>query len=317
MNAEVGQDLFKAAHILKSGGIVSIPTETVYGLAANAFSRNAIMKVFKAKNRPSFDPLITHVKSPSDLLELATSVPLGSHKLIDEYWPGPLTLILQKTKLIDDLITSGLPNAGFRMPRHPLTLQLLELLPFPLVAPSANPFGYISPTSPEHVSQQMGNKIDYILDGGSCQIGIESTIVRFENDMPQILRHGAITQIEIEKVLNQPTDQETQLKIIAPGMHTSHYAPTKPLILGDINTLREAYKDQRIGILSFELKYSDSTTFVLSKKGNVDEAAKHLFEGLHWLETLDIDLILGELVPNKGIGRAINDRLTRASKKIE
>ncbi|MEN8250100.1 MAG: L-threonylcarbamoyladenylate synthase [Bacteroidota bacterium] len=314
--AEIGNDIKKAADILSNGGLVGIPTETVYGLAANALDPKAVVKVFEAKQRPSFDPLITHIPNEEALLPLVNKLPEKAKSLIDQYWPGPLTVVLPKSDKINEMISSGLSTAAFRMPRHAMLHSLLESLPFPLVAPSANPFGYVSPTSAQHVNQQLGDRIDYILDGGECKIGVESTIVGFHDDNPSVLRLGGLSVEEIESVIGEVTvSTSSSSRPSAPGMLSAHYSPTKQVIRGNIDKLLEENRTQRIGILSFTKKYSGYPTFVLSEKASLNEAAMNLFAGLRWFEEQDVDLIITELVPDNGLGRAINDRLKRASYK--
>ncbi|MCZ4410199.1 L-threonylcarbamoyladenylate synthase [Cryomorphaceae bacterium 1068] len=313
MKAQIGQDIEKAAEILKNGGLVAIPTETVYGLAANALDADAILKIFEAKNRPSFDPLIVHIGSINQLNLLARTFPSEAEKLIEEFWPGPLTIVLPKTELVPDLVTSGLPSVGIRMPSHPLTQGLLSLLPFPLAAPSANPFGYISPTSAAHVADQLGDKVDYILDGGPSSVGVESTIISFEGDIPQILRWGGLALEEIEPFLrvfessNQSSDNPS-----APGMLSSHYAPSKKILIGSLDELIKSHRDEDCSYLSFQQAY-EIPGEVLSQSGDMKEAARNLFAALRRLDNTSGSLILAEFVPNEGLGRAINDRLKRAA----
>lgn len=312
--AEIGKDIQKAANILMAGGLVAIPTETVYGLAANAYEEEAILKVFKAKNRPAFDPLITHIRSIKAIDPLTQNIGQSARLLMEKFWPGPLTLVLDKSDAISDLISSGLSTAAFRIPRHALTRELLNNLDFPLVAPSANPFGYVSPTRPEHVEAQLGTKVDYILDGGPCPVGIESTIIGFDNDTPVVLRLGGLSIEAIEQVVGTVrVNDHSSSNPKAPGMLASHYSPAKKVVIGNIRNLLDADKNHKIGILSYQEKYPDYTNFVLSEVGDLDEAAKRLFEGLRWLDSQDIDLIISEYVPTHGLGRAINDRLNRAA----
>ena len=312
--ADKGTDTNQAADVLGNGGIVGIPTETVYGLAANAFNEQAVVKVFKAKNRPAFDPLITHIANRDALNPLVEKIPDKALLLMDEFWPGPLTLVLPKTDKISDLISSGLSTAAFRMPRHKLLHELLKKLDFPIVAPSANPFGYVSPTTAEHVNQQLGNKIDYILDGGACKIGVESTIIAFEDDKPTILRLGGLSVEAIETVVGPVNiNISSSSKPSAPGMLISHYSPSKAVVLGNIEALIKKHRSEKIGVLSYNKKYPSYPNFVLSEKASLDEAAMNLFAGLRWFETQDVDLVITENVPDEGLGRAINDRLNRAS----
>ncbi len=312
----IGTDIKKAAKILSEGGLVAIPTETVYGLAANAFNEEAVTAIFKVKNRPSFDPLITHITKGTKLNELASEIPEKAKILLEKYWPGPLTIVLPKTKKINDLVTSGLDSAAFRIPNHPITHTLLESVPFPLVAPSANPFTFVSPTTAQHVADQLGNNVDYILDGGSCSIGLESTIVSFTTNTPKILRLGGLGAEEIEQVIG-PIKIQTYSSSApeAPGMLTSHYSPGKPLLVGNIEQLIEENKEKKIGIISFKKVFPTYINDVLTPSENLAEAAQNLFKSLRWMANQPVDIILTEFVPNHGLGRAINDRLIRASSK--
>jgi len=302
--------------VLNDGGLVGIPSETVYGLAANAFNSTAIAKIFEVKKRPAFDPLITHIGSIEDLKPLVTKIPNSAKSLMESFWPGALTLVLPKSNQISDLITSGLPTAAFRLPRHQLLQELLSALDFPIVAPSANPFGYVSPTCAQHVNEQLGDKIDYILDGGNCKIGIESTIIGFEDGQAVVLRLGGLPIEDIEKVVGKVIiSTKISGNPAAPGMMNSHYAPSKKVVLGDLDNLIDQHQSMNIGILSYTKIYPSYPNFVLSKKASLTEAAVNLFSGLRWFETQPVDIILTEKVENVGLGKAINDRLTRASTK--
>ncbi|MCF6352890.1 MAG: threonylcarbamoyl-AMP synthase [Cyclobacteriaceae bacterium] len=312
--ATIGLDIQKATDILVNGGLVAIPTETVYGLAANAFNEEAITSIFKAKNRPSFDPLITHIADASQLNPLVRHIPNKAIKLVKNFWPGPLTIILPKTAKISDLITSGLDSAAFRVPNHPLTNELLKQVNFPLVAPSANPFAYVSPTTAQHVADQLGDKVDYILDGGPCNIGLESTIISFTKTTPKILRLGGLSAENIEQIIGAVDIQTHSTSAPeAPGMLTSHYSPGKPLLIGDIEQMIAKNKKKKIGIISFKKAFPNYINSVLATNENLEEAAQNLFKSLRWMANQPVDIILTEFVPNHGLGRAINDRLTRAS----
>lgn len=315
--AEIGKDVIKAKALLEAGKLVAVPTETVYGLAANALDTTAVTKIFAAKNRPHFDPLIVHVPDRGSVEKYVQEVPGKASSLMKEFWPGPITFLLNKKNIIPDLVTSGLDRVGIRCPNHELTRELLKSLSFPLAAPSANPFGYVSPTKPEHVNEQLGDKIDYILDGGECNIGIESTIVGFENELPIVYRVGGLSVEKIELIIG---DVQVQSQSVsnpqAPGQLQSHYAPRKKLKIGDIEKLLEENKGRRVGVLSFQKRYAADfieKQIVLSAKGDVNEAAQRLFSGLRELDKSSVEIILTETVPDFGLGRAINDRLKRAS----
>lgn len=310
--AETGADIAKAVELLTHDELVAIPTETVYGLAGNALSRTAVTKIFSVKNRPQFDPLIVHVPDLEKANDYVTEIPEQAKKLAAKFWPGPLTLLLKKKSIIPDLVTAGLDTVGIRCPDHTVTRQLLQGLPFPLAAPSANPFGYVSPTKPEHVNEQLGTKIQYILDGGPCPIGIESTIVGFEDNVPVVYRMGGLSLEAIEETIGTVklmTHSTSNPK--APGQLKSHYAPGKKVLLGSIEELLS--KHPKAGVLSFSKDYGVNNQIILSPSGKPEEAAQHLFESLRAFDKMNVSVILTELVPDQGLGRAINDRLRRAA----
>ncbi len=312
--AQTGTDLETAKKLLSSGELVAIPTETVYGLAANALNADAVARIFTVKNRPEFDPLIVHVPDLDTAELYVESVPHQAYKLANLFWPGPLTMVLKKKAIIPDLVTSGLDTVGIRCPDHIITRQLLRELSFPLAAPSANPFGYVSPTRPEHVIRQLGEKIPYVLDGGPCTVGIESTILGFEDGKPVIYRLGGLTVERIEQVIGPVTIKiRAGSNPRAPGQLMSHYAPRKKVILGNPEELLQRYPAHCSGVLTFSRDFNSPHQVVLSPSGNLEEAAKNLFSALRQLDTMPVDVVLAELVPDEGIGRAINDRLRRAA----
>ena len=311
--AEIGTDIEKARALLQAGELVAIPTETVYGLAGNALNISSVTKIFEVKGRPQFDPLIIHVPDFDSMKEYTTAIPEKAKLLARQFWPGPLTLLLEKKSIINDLVTSGLNTVGIRCPDQVLTRKLLKSIPFPLAAPSANPFGYVSPTRPEHVEEQLGNKISYILDGGVCPVGIESTIVGFENDMPIVHRLGGLTLEKIESIIGKARVQiNSSSNPKAPGQLKSHYAPQKKVILGNLKELIQQYPDNS-GILSFQEDFHLPFQCILSASGKLDEAAQNLFSSMRILDKMPIDIILSEFVPDVGLGKAINDRLRRAA----
>jgi L-threonylcarbamoyladenylate synthase len=312
--AEIGTDIEKAKALLIAGELVAIPTETVYGLAGNALSLSSVAKIFEVKGRPHFDPLIIHVPDYNSVKTYTTGVPEKAKRLADEFWPGPLTLLLNKRPVIGDLVTSGLNTVGVRCPDQVLTNKLLKSVGFPLAAPSANPFGYVSPTRPEHVQEQLGSKISYILDGGACRVGVESTIVGFENDVPVIYRLGGVTQEQIQSCIGETKVQTySSSNPNAPGQLKSHYAPQKKIILGNLEELIHHYSGKAQGILSFQHDFHLPFQYILSPSGRLDEAAQNLFSALRILDKMPVDIILAELVPESGLGKAINDRLRRAA----
>ena len=317
--AEIGQNIQKAKEILESGQLVAIPTETVYGLGGNALNPLAVASIFETKNRPSFDPLIIHTSSFDRVKDFAREIPAPLEQLAKKFWPGPLTLLLPRKEIIPDLVTSGLDRVAVRVPSHPLTQELLELLDFPLAAPSANPFGYISPTAPAHVDAQLGSKIPFILDGGACKVGLESTIVGMEDNQVVIYRLGGLEISMIENVVGPVVVKDhSSSNPQAPGLLESHYAPRKPFILGDLDKLISKYTAENVdfGILSFSKtfpKIQKDHQVVLSPSGDLKEAAQHLFAGMRLLDQQAVSVILAERMPAEGLGNAINDRLKRAA----
>ena len=313
----IGTDIAFAAALLKNGQVVAIPTETVYGLAGNALSTEAVVRIFDVKNRPRFDPLIVHLPNVSYIQEYAEEFPPKAKLLAEAFMPGPLTLLLPKKNVIPDIVTSGSPFCAFRVPNHPMTRELLAMLEFPLAAPSANPFGYISPTTAQHVERQLGEKIPYILDGGACAIGIESTIVGFEDGIPIIYRKGGLSIEAIEKIAGRVVLRAySSSNPLAPGMLKSHYAPRIPLVVGELNELHAKFEGRKTAVLAFRhsLKgIEPEYQVILSLSGDLAEAARNLFAGMRYLDGLDADIILAEILPEEGLGRAVNDRLRRAA----
>lgn len=318
--AEIGKDIYRAKAVLDAGGLVAIPTETVYGLAGNALDEEVVAKIFEAKNRPSFDPLIVHTDSLEKIQSFTKTIPPQAKQLASRFWPGPITLLLEKQTLVPDLTTSGLNSVACRVPGHQLTLELLSTLAYPLAAPSANPFGYVSPTSAEHVNNQLGEKVDYILDGGESEVGIESTIVSFIDEHPMVLRLGGLSVEDIEDEIGQvDVALHSSSKPSAPGMLKSHYAPQKTIVLLNEVNLHDITDYSEFGAMVFQQEIAElpkGNQLVLSKAGNVKEAAKNLFKFLRELDNRShIQTIFTEYVPNEGLGRAINDRIKRATTK--
>ena len=314
--AEIGKDIARAKHLLENDDVVGIPTETVYGLAGNALNENAILKIYSVKNRPKFDPLIAHTNSLDKVKGMVRDVPEKAAQLAEAFWPGPLTILLNKKPEVPDLLTSGLDRVAVRIPNHPLTLALLAELDFPLAAPSANPFGYVSPTSAQHVQDQLGDKIQYILDGGQCHIGLESTIVGFEGEDVVIYRLGGTRVEAIEDVVGKASIQVNESSNpAAPGMLKSHYSPGRKMIIGDIAENLKGLNLKSTGVLSFHTTHDvpEQNQVVLSRSGDMDEAARNIFAALRKMDQPHIDVILAEFVPQEGLGKAINDRLRRAA----
>jgi len=316
-------NLEKAAHIIRHSGLVAFPTETVYGLGCNAFDSKAAAKIFEVKNRPKFDPLIVHISSESQLKDLVLEISDTTKKLMTAFWPGPLTLIFKKKKTLPPIITSDLDTVAIRMPNHPIALKLISKAKIPIAAPSANPFGYISPTTAQHVKEQIGNKIDLILDGGPCQVGIESTIIDATTPKLKVLRWGGLDIETIEKTIGQSIEDKTHSKAhpSAPGQLTSHYAPHKPLLLFETHDIEfrkrieKQYKNIRFLLFKPDKNFPKNQCEILSQKGNLIESAANLFSALHKLDASEADLILAETIPEIGLGRAIMDKLKKAEHK--
>ena len=316
---EIGIDIAKARMLLEGGELVSIPTETVYGLAASGLNESAVLKIYSVKNRPQFNPLILHVANVDQMRKLVNDIPVVIEKLIKAFSPGPITYLLPKSSLVPDLVTAGSSRVAIRIPDHPLTLKLLSGLNFPLAAPSANPSGYVSPVSADHVMKGLNGLIPYILDGGECKVGLESTIVGMNEGKLQIHRLGRITKEQIQMVSGEEVEMAlSHASPTAPGQMKSHYATAKPFYLGDVKALSQKFADKKIGLISFQRTYADlnaSEKIILSEQGDLDEAAKQLFKVLRRMDESTVDVIIAELVPNNGIGLAINDRLERAAYK--
>lgn len=314
----IGNNIPYAIELLNSNKLVAIPTETVYGLAANAFNENAVLNIYKTKNRPQFNPLIIHSNRIERFEEWGLLIPADVKLLAQHFWPGPITFIIPANHKIPEIVTAGTGAVAIRVPNHPITLDLLAKLTFPLAAPSANPSGFISPTSALHVEQQLGNKIDYILDGGNCKVGVESTIISFLENEPKILRFGGLAIEAIEAVLNKKlATGSNNDKIVAPGMLSKHYAPVHPLqIVENLSESIQLFDKNRVGVISFSESFAEvpiAHQFVLSKTKDLNEAASNLFAAMRHVDELDLDIILSEKFPNIGLGYAINDRLKRAS----
>jgi L-threonylcarbamoyladenylate synthase len=322
MNFEthIGTDIHEAAAYLNSNEIVGIPTETVYGLAANALNEQAVSKVFAAKKRPLYNPLIVHIKDISEVEKYAAEVPALAYELFETFAPGPLTIILPKKDIVPDITTAGKQDVALRIPNHPLSLALLEILDYPLAAPSANPFGYISPTSSDHVYKQLKGKIPYILDGGSCKSGLESTVIAFRENKAYLHRLGALGIDELKKIIpNISFETKDDNAPVSPGMLKQHYSPNTILVQSkNIDQLILEQRDKKIGIISFQKNYpiDADKLVILSPSGDLNEAASRLYAALHYMDALDIDLILVEFMPEEGIGVAMNDRLERAASKF-
>ena len=306
------------AELLRTGGLVAFPTETVYGLGANALDADAVARIFASKQRPSFDPLIVHVAEPDAAWTLAADVPPLARQLAAAFWPGPLTLVLPKTGAIPGIVTSGLDTVGLRVPDHSVALELLRAAGVPVAAPSANPFGGVSPTRASHVTVPC----DAIVDGGPCRTGVESTVVGFDDGgHAVILRLGGTPTEAVEAVVGGTVSvAKPGAKLTSPGMLERHYAPRTPLhLVGDTRTVsRERRRDQRLGVLvlnpeTFDDAEGFAQQFVLSRRGDLVEAAAGLFDALRAADDASLGGLVATPVPDTGLGRAINDRLRRAA----
>ena len=304
--------IHKAAQALQQGNVVAFPTETVYGLGANALNAEAVAKIFEIKQRPFFDPLIVHVDSRDMVQQVVATVPDIALRCMEAFWPGPLTLVLPKSNNIPEIVTAGLDTVAVRMPQHDVAQKLIHASGVPIAAPSANPFGYLSPTTAEHVAKQLGDKVEIILDGGQCPVGVESTIIKIERDNITLLRHGGIPVEDIESVAGKVNIiQHTQVE--APGQLPYHYAPkTKIVLIKDITNIPD---DSSCAIILYkkrDLPFKNIHTMYLSDNGDMRQVAANLFTCLHALDAMKLAVIYAEEVPEVGLGQAIMDRLKKA-----
>lgn len=334
LNGFKEENIILASKYIRDGKLVAFPTETVYGLGANALDKIAVAKIFEVKNRPNFDPLIVHIANKEDIYKYVESVNDDVYKLIQVFWPGPLTLVLKKKNIIPDIVTAGLDTVAIRMPSNPIALKLIKYSELPIAAPSANPFNYLSPTTANAVLESIGDKIDVILDGGKTQFGLESTIITInEENQIILLRPGALEIEKIEKLLNKKVMLYSNDKILSPGQTKHHYQPHKKLFIiknykqsnanklikkiekqFDINKIYflltfknielEQYKD--IHKLNFTIDY-------LSKDDNYYEIASNLFEKLYIADKSDKEIILVNEVAKESLGLAIMNRLEKAA----
>jgi L-threonylcarbamoyladenylate synthase len=321
MNAPIGTDVRHAAQLITAGKLVAFPTETVYGLGANALDTTAVAGVFAAKERPHFDPLIVHVATLEAARELVTEFPDTAVRLAQRFWPGPLTLVLPKVDRVPDLVTAGLPSVAVRVPAHPLALELIERACVPIAAPSANPFGQVSPTTTQHVAAQLGDRIDYILDGGPCRVGVESTVLHLGAERPLLLRPGGVSLEELEAVIGpvdilQSSPSSDNQPQAAPGLLERHYAPRTPLQI--VDELPPPDQRSQSGLLTLG-PIDEADTFaaveVLSPTADLTEAAAHFYAALRRLDDAGLSRILAHRFPQTGLGRALNDRLQRAAQR--
>ena len=325
-----------AAAEIRGGGLVAFPTETVYGLGANALDEAAVRRIFTAKTRPYEDPLIVHIYRIEDLEVVANPIPELARVLAEAFWPGPLTLVLTKSRLVPDNVSAGLNNVAVRMPAHPVALALLESAGVPIAAPSANRFGHTSPTTATHVLQDLGEHIDMILDGGETTVGVESTVLDLTRTPPVILRPGGLTREDLESVIGpvglQARDQDDPGPKISPGLLNSHYAPRArlilcmgafPAVLEQISRLAKQHiKDgARVGLLladedQSKIQIPGIPIITLGEAKDLAQIARNLYAGLHKLDDMGVEVILARSYAVQGLGLAINDRLMRAASQV-
>ena len=315
------KNILKAAKFIKEGNLVAFPTETVYGLGADGLNPLAVAKIFEAKKRPAFNPLILHITNLKQFEMISGSGNPSIKKLIDNFWPGPLTLVLPKKDIVPDIVTAGNETVAIRMPDHPTALELIDMVGNPIAAPSANTFGHLSPTTAQHVVNQLGSKVDLVLDGGTCRVGIESTIIAILENRVILLRPGGTATEDIEKIIG-PIEKDvifSSNQPISPGQLPYHYAPKIPIrFMHKIDD--ENIDPGRAGLLLFtdrKVDYRFKITKVLTHNSDLREAAANLFSYLHEMESTGIDIIYVEPVREVGLGIAIMDRLRKATNKYE
>lgn len=307
------EEIAAAAQTIRQGGLVAFPTETVYGLGANALNPDAVAQIFELKGRPRFDPLIVHISRPESLVTLVEQVPKQATELINRFWPGPLSIVLPKKVDVPDIVTAGLSNVAVRCPAHPLARRLIEAADVPIAAPSANVFCAVSPTTAQHVVDQFGGRLSHVLDGGPCEVGVESTVVSLSKGKPLLLRPGGVTVEELEEAIGPiGRAKPNGNKPASPGQLPRHYAPSTPLMLSNV----APQPGKRVGLLAFSAPAKDEgfeAIEILSDSESYREAATNLFAAMRRLDTLQLDYIVARPVAEVGLGHAIMDRLRRAS----
>lgn len=323
MQLDLEAQILQASQIIRNGNLVAFPTETVYGLGANTFDPKAITKIFELKNRPTDNPLIVHISSLEMLPQLVNNISETNQKLIDNFWPGPLAIVFPKSKIIPDIVTADLDTVVIRFPSNPIAQKLIAKCGVPLAAPSVNPSGKPSSTSPQHIRDYFDNRI-FVVEGEPSEIGLESTVINTLEKTPVILRQGAITQDQIEKVLGITVKiAHKETKVQSPGMKYRHYAPEARLELvpldQNIMSKIKFYLDQnyKVGALVSTEAYNTLPNtviaFDLGSQDNYQNISANLYAGLHYFDSQKVDIIIAESFQNKGLGIAIMDRLNRAS----
>ena len=310
------ENVRRAAEVIRRGGLVAFPTETVYGLGADALNPEAVARIFEVKGRPKFDPLIVHIADLEDVRRLAEEVPEEARTLMERFWPGPLTLVLPKRDTVPPITTAGLPTVAIRMPSHPVALKLIGYAGTPVAAPSANPFGYVSPTTARQVAETLGDRVDVILDAGRTPIGVESTIVMPVGGEVFLLRPGGLPVEEIEEVLGKKVKPYEGDGVMAPGTLKRHYSPRTPLIIlrdwSDYYRLRARY-GRSLLLLPRPLYGLDGEVRFLSERGDLREVAANLFSTLYEIDRMGYEVVFVMPVPEVGLGRAIMNRLRKAA----
>jgi len=324
--------LMEAAEIIKTGGTVAFPTETVYGLGANALDEQALKKIFKAKGRPSDNPLIVHIANIEEIHHLVKEVPQKARLLMERFWPGPLTMVFKKSEMVPSIITAGLDTVAIRMPSHSIAQALIQLAGVPVAAPSANLSGKPSPTQARHVIEDLKGKVDCIISGGSCSVGVESTVLDVTEEIPMILRPGGVTLEHLQEVLGQvSTDRaiegDDEMIPKSPGMKYTHYSPKAKviMIIGDVSDIVETIhqmkleneiKGFKIGIMATdETKdhYGNAVVLSMGSRNRVESIAENIFSVLRMFDEKGVDLILAEGIESKLIGHAVMNRLMKAA----
>ena len=319
MKTIIGTTIQEAIHLLKSGELVAIPTETVYGLAANGCNTAAVKKIYEAKNRPNSNPLILHFASSEKIHPYVLDFPQELLNLANKFWPGPLTILLKKSELVPNEITANQELVAVRVPNHPLLNAILSELDFPLAAPSANLYGMVSPTKAEHVMQDLNGKIPYILDGGSCENGLESTIIGLHEKKVVVYRLGSISLEDLTAELSYTPELKntSEKQVITSGMVEHHYAPKTPFFFFDETSID--YSEKNNGFIFFKDQYSiieDSNKIILSKSGDLKEAAANLYDAIIEMDKREFTALFIERLPDFGLGKTMNDRLKRSTLKF-
>lgn len=310
------ENILKAAEIIKNGGTVAFPTETVYGLGADGLNPTAVAKIFEIKKRPTFNPLILHIDDKTKLNSICEINDSRITKLTEAFWPGPLTLVLPKKKIVPEIVTADNPTVAIRIPKNEIAIELIKLSGVPIAAPSANLFNRLSPTKASHVYNQLGDTVDMILDGGDTEVGVESTIIEITGNDVFLLRPGGITKEQIEELLNCKIEvKQRTTDPNSPGQLPFHYSPRTPLkFLSEADLVN--LEDKKVGAIFLKeqtLDFNFNQTVILSSDGNLREAAANMFSALHRLDEENLDVILVEPIPEMGLGLAMMDRLKKAA----